>query len=321
MLLDRLIWRYYKYKSYWGAVIQYKVLHRPIKWSRWGGKKHILGTEECSKMIEKALAGNIPFAAARFGSVEMNAVLTVLQERLWGKREEDLYNEMKSSLRCNAGMFSNDEEGIEKFVDCYLQAAQKIDLLGIWFSEQEEYLIRKFMMRARVTPLKNLEPYYNESAPWSRALTGKKVLVVHPFAETIEKQYKKRSQLWKNGDFLPDFELITFKAVQTIAGQKDERFTDWMAALEYMEKEISMLEFDVALIGCGAYGLPLAVRIKDMGKQAVHLGGATQILFGIKGKRWEEMEFFRNFMNEYWVRPDALEKPLNSDQVEEGCYW
>lgn len=46
--------------------------------------------------------------------------------------------------------------------------------------------------------------------------------MVHPFAETIEKQYTKRSQLWKNEDILLDFELITFKAVQTIAGQTVE---------------------------------------------------------------------------------------------------
>ena len=27
------------------------------------------------------------------------------------------------------------------------------------------------------------------------------------------------------------------------------------------------------LIGCGAYGLPLAVAVNKMGKQAIHIGG------------------------------------------------
>ena len=48
--------------------------------------------------------------------------------------------------------------------------------------------------------------------------------------------------------------------------------------------------FDVAIIGCGAYGMPLAAMLKQAGKQAIHLGGATQLLFGIKGKRWEEIK-------------------------------
>ena len=46
--------------------------------------------------------------------------------------------------------------------------------------------------------------------------------------------------------------------------------------------------FDVAIIGCGAYGMPLGAMLKDAGKTVIHLGGVTQILFGIKGKRWDE---------------------------------
>jgi hypothetical protein len=34
-------------------------------------------------------------------------------------------------------------------------------------------------------------------------------------------------------------------------------------------------------------GLPLAAAIKAMGRPALHLGGALQLLFGIRGRRWE----------------------------------
>jgi hypothetical protein len=37
----------------------------------------------------------------------------------------------------------------------------------------------------------------------------------------------------------------------------------------------------------------------------VHLGGATQRLFGIRGKRWDERPFFQNLYNEHWTRPLA----------------
>lgn len=166
--------------------------------------------------------------------------------------------------------------------------------------------------------MKNLEPYYEEEIPWSRILKGKKVLVIHPFADTITAQYAKRERLWENNDILPEFTLITLKAVQTQCGEIDFRFPTWFDALNYMEKKI---DFDVALIGCGAYGLPLAAAVKEMGKQAIHLGGATQILFGIIGKRWEQSPFFKAFMNEYWVRPSEEEKPKHADRVEGGCYW
>lgn len=81
---------------------------------------------------------------------------------------------------------------------------------------------------------------------------------------------------------MPEFELKVLKAVQTLAGGQDDRFTDWFEALDYMYCEALKMEFDVAIIGCGAYGMPLAAKLKQAGKKAVHLGGVTQILFGIK---------------------------------------
>ena len=88
-----------------------------------------------------------------------------------------------------------------------------------------------------------------------------------------------------------------------------------------MEERISKIDFDVALLGCGAYGLPLAASIKRMGKKAVHLGGATQILFGIKGKRWEEIPKIAKLFNENWVRPSEEERPDNFSEIEGGSYW
>jgi len=65
----------------------------------------------------------------------------------------------------------------------------------------------------------------------------------------------------------------------------------------------------------------LAGYIKSLGKKAVHLGGATQILFGIKGKRWEERSDFKQLFNKYWIRPLETEKPINYKKIEGGCYW
>ena len=53
-----------------------------------------------------------------------------------------------------------------------------------------------------------------------------------------------------------------------------------------MYTEAVKIDFDTAIIGCGAYGFPLAAKLKAAGKQAFHMGGATQLLFGIKGSRW-----------------------------------
>ena len=94
-----------------------------------------------------------------------------------------------------------------------------------------------------------------------------------------------------------------------------------------MEDQIDKIDYDVCLIGCGAYGFLLAAHCKMKGKKAVHLGGALQLLFGIKGKRWEDPNYgfagknYLSFMNEYWVRPSKEETPTLSNSVEGSCYW
>ena len=121
---------------------------------------------------------------------------------------------------------------------------------------------------------------------------------------------------------MPKFEsLHIIKAVQSIGGVNNG-FHNWFEALDYMKREVDNTEFDIALIGCGAYGMPLAAHCKDIGKKAIHLGGALQLLFGIRGSRWEDNSYEqKNLMNDYWVRPLPSERPVEANAVENACYW
>jgi hypothetical protein len=78
---------------------------------------------------------------------------------------------------------------------------------------------------------------------------------------------------------------------------------------------------EIIILGCGAYGFPLASKLKAAGKQVIHLGGATQLLFGIKGKRWDNNPPTAALYNEYWTRPAPQEYPPGALKVEGGCYW
>ena len=51
------------------------------------------------------------------------------------------------------------------------------------------------------------------------------------------------------------------------------------------------------------------------------MGGPTQMLFGIKGKRWIESEKFETIINSYFVIPTNQDIPKDSNKVEGGCYW
>lgn len=132
-------------------------------------------------------------------------------------------------------------------------------------------------------------------------------------------QYQNREKPFENKKILPDFELITHMSVQSLGGHPN--FKSWFEALESMVNEISKIDFDIAIIGAGAYGLPLAAMIKGMGKKAIHLGGATQMLFGVYGKRWESKKEFQELINPHWVKPSKNETPSSAKNVENACYW
>lgn len=139
-------------------------------------------------------------------------------------------------------------------------------------------------------------------------------------------QYQVNSdKIFKNRDILPEFSHKVLPAVQSPGGISD-RFADWFEALDWMKSQMDNIDYDVALIGCDTYGFPLAAHSKRTGKKAVHLGGALQLLFGIKGKRRENPDYssiynYAELMNEYWVRPGDNLKLQNANKVEGGCYW
>jgi hypothetical protein len=168
--------------------------------------------------------------------------------------------------------------------------------------------------------MRDLEPYFS-ARPWSRALKGKRVLVISPFVDSIQKQYARRMELWDHPDILPAFELMTLRAPFSAGLVPPPQSTDWLKALEKMKNEMDGMDYDVVLVGAGAFSLPLAVHAKEQGKVGIHLGGSLQILFGIVGKRWKEIKDFKRFIKPSWRSPSPQETPNKCTLIEGGCYW
>lgn len=263
--------------------------------------------------------------ACRFGNTELQTVVGYLKIKYKGHSEEDdaYLEKWFTRLGQGAGFFPVDYQYLERFSKLILESGANADLLAMWHLNMEDFVIEEFAPNVDLTYLFRLEPWLAPNRPWSAALSGKKVLIIHPFEKSIREQYKKREKLFPGSDILPEFELITLKAVQTICEEKDDRFETWFDALDYMYEKALGIDFDVAIIGCGAYGMPLASKLKSAGKQAIHLGGATQLLFGIKGYRWENNypTKIATFFNDAWTRALAEETPKNAGTVEKGCYW
>lgn len=279
--------------------------------------KWIKETDDANRIIYDALMLDKPFLAARFGDAELRTLVYTLDYHYGVRKHFPEY--IKRAMHLNAGFFPPTDENLLRFGDILWSAAEKVDVYGVWYNLLEDYVIHMQSPDAEIVRLEALEPYRSTN-PWSRALAGKRVLVVHPFEDSIKTQYEKREKLFANPDILPNFTLLTYKSVQTNAGGTCE-YPDWFAALDAMYQDIKELDFDVAIVGCGAYGLPLSAKIKDLGKQVIHLAGATQILFGIRGARWDCRPDMQHYFNSDWIRPSEKERPQNAKAVENGCYW
>lgn len=295
--------------------------------------------DEVSEAIFQLLTSDKPCMIARFGSVELNALTNYIgvknhQGKIWKYITNEVpqwwWNDISLELMMtNAGFFPLSKENIARFSEMMLEEMPLVDLLGSWRPE-EKYVSENIRNSIKV-PLLTLEPYWAKK-PWSRALEGKKVLVIHPFAESIRQQYEKRELLFADKRVLPTFkELHIIKAIQSLGGESNG-FNDWFEALQWMKDEMDKFDYDVALIGCGAYGFPLAAHAKRTGKKAVHLAGVLQLLFGIKGKRWENPMYgavdfgiaglYPKLMdNDHWIYPSSAETPTISKSIEDACYW
>lgn len=264
--------------------------------------------------IAKHLLHQSPFLASRIGWTEASCIGTFLkngrkpdaglQERIWRY----------------SGVYPATAAQFEAFVETYLQALGAVDLLGTLCSPYEKQLVTEFGRSPILTELSSLEPYFSPE-PWSQHLAGLRVLVIHPFVESIRSQFEnRRTELFVNPRVLPAFELVLVRAPQTIAGNPGE-LPSWTDALNAMKDEVAGKTFDAAIVGCGAYGLPIGAFVRDLGKPCIHMGGATQILFGVTGARWRESATFRALETPAWSNPLESERPANWRKVEDGCYW
>lgn len=284
---------------------------------RYAGKP-LLSAEQGNEVIRRAVEAGKPFAAVRYGCNELATTIDCADMKL-GLRKE-IRDECMLSLCRNAGFFPKDKALAYRFGTQQAELAGQADLFGIWSWNMEDYAIATFgAPDCQVCIPRALEPYYF-AEPWTAALAGKRVLVIHPFEKSIRSQYEKRTQLFENPDVLPEFTLLTLKAVQS-AAYNETPFDTWFDALQYMYDEAMKLDFDVAILGCGAYGLSLACMLKKAGRTAIHMGGATQILFGIKGNRWDDHPVISKLYNQHWVRPLPEETPEKAKAVEGACYW
>lgn len=277
--------------------------------------------------LTQNIRGGKPFCAARFGGDELEvtqqwrrATTRAVISRVFDSfaAGDPLFTFFRARHRIQKrGLSPLNARNRERFARLMLDSMAEINLLGSWIPGEAWFAEQ--MPHAQFARKRLLEPYFH-SNPWTLSLEGKRVLVVHPFDESITKQYAKRATLFGSAQVLPEFTLLTLRPPRAHFGEI-RNADHWFQLLRQLTQEVLEKDFDVALIGAGPFGLPLAAEIKKAGRQAIHLGGALQIIFGIKGQRWEK-DKVSTFFNGEWVRPAPTETPSpKARKMSESSYW
>ena len=273
-----------------------------------------------SEVIRQALQNNKGALIGRHGTIE----LTTLLQYMRSKRVEP---EILKTLQRNAGVFPI--EATPAWLTEYSNATSNADAMAAgWYSPlamAELNFIKIIAPNAKKIPLRSLEPYYTPSDPWTRALEGQHVAVVSSFADSMRKQIDNINEVWPSANPLPN--NVTWSFIKSYyspllgSNQWPEPIESWKDAVTHLETQVIESGAKICLIGCGGLAMPLALRLKKKGIIAIVLGGSIQILFGIKGRRWETHPVISKFFNDAWIYPSPEEIPQNAKQIEGGCYW
>uniref|UniRef100_A0A6C0K0D2 Uncharacterized protein n=1 Tax=viral metagenome TaxID=1070528 RepID=A0A6C0K0D2_9ZZZZ len=276
----------------------------------------------CAKML-----GSSPAGVGKLGTIELELVYTYFKLGSLPPQPQRLL----TTLCRNAGLFPPTPAAAIQIAKELLDSLTAMTTLSPWW--QIEPTLELFQSKAPLAThvsLQSLECFLSPDPThwWTAHLPPKtRVLVISPFATTIQRQIpnldKALPNLWSK-DLI--FNTITMPLSWGIQSSEMQHkmlatYTNSVGLLEDLKKQMDTMPYDLVLVGAGLYSLPLVAHAVRQGKKGIHLGGATQLFFGIRGNRWDTMPQFQRFFNEFWTRPTAEETPAQFQQVERGCYW
>jgi hypothetical protein len=288
-----------------------------------------------ANVICDLIQSKTPFFVGKLGTSELNILLFYIRYR---KDEPTrVYPDViRTHIAKNGGVFPATDSSIDTWaihmINDILPAGDGYALWNPIYPIHEQTILDTFSPKSARFPLRSLEPYYVDNAAkrWTYVLGSQCIAVVSPFADTIQQQWNKRDSIWSGRSIWASDPpvLQTVRSgygpyLTATTGKWPRKVLEggWQAAVASVVDDVLKTRATFAIVGCGALSLPICYALKQLGVSSIHLGGATQILFGIQGKRWLQHSVISGFFNDAWIFPLAHEIPSLAGDVEGGCYW
>ena len=158
-----------------------------------------LSPEEANLLLYHRLRQGQPVLAGKLGSVESR----LLGEFRYGALGLARFSRRsRQQAHQNAGIFPIDDASLEIAAAELWMALQQLELLGCWPVEYQARLLMDLPQPPLRCEMPDLEPF-GHLLPWTAALEGLRVLVLHPFSRSFAQQWQRREQLFPQRPVLP----------------------------------------------------------------------------------------------------------------------
>lgn len=273
-----------------------------------------LNVDDGNQVIVDLLQQNEPFCVARLAGALSTISMSV------DRRVNPDVKSVQDAIT-NDGMYHNNNDELLQLIENYISGIQSADYLACFEQlviEEQKYFLEKFK-HIKTIHSRALESFYTDQTPWTKSLNDCRVLVVSSHTNSFSKQIADGNlpAIWNKDQ---QFEL--YKSYNTLANNKPHN--NCLETLSVMKDDISKLDFEVAILGCGGYGLMLCDHIKhELKKSCIYIGGSLQLLFGVLGRRWVSNTLVRERLNNFnnFIFPVDQDKIDNFETIEFGCYW
>ncbi|NCY20361.1 hypothetical protein EBX31_00200 [bacterium] len=300
-----------------------------LRWGRWARLRHDLPEEirRDEALVSGYLCDQGPCAIGKIGTTEM-MVLEYWDRWIrppWPRNAS--WWRPTQRLHHTAGFFPVEKNAILQWLPLYREALHALDLVPAWqtpgtyLSAYENRALSRYVPQAGRISLSALHPVH-PPASWLPNLCSLRWLVITPFEASIRAQLPHLEKLgFFPGECRPLLPQVRAHCRILRCPQlpylERPRHRTWFETLEELKTQMEREDFDVALVGAGAWSVPLVAHAKRLGKKGLHFGGQLQLLFGIKGGRWDHAGIY----NEFWIRPLPQERPEDFLKMENGAYW
>ena len=263
------------------------------------------------------------FLISRIGGIELDLYL---QYKLTGA--ESLINSYKYSImKKYAGYYDekDDPNNIIKYCDLFEKCYKNSEIImiananlssytklfainhpyytDIWPDQNSHSMIERLLKNKIAIDYHGILESFEYFNQWFPLLDGKKILIISPFDNEIRNQLQFKDELFPK-HFLkkyPNFRSVDYVHTYLTLDNYEKPHKNWFETYNYYCSQIDSKNFDIALLFCGCYAYPLSNYIYEkIGKSAIIVGGIGQLLFGIRGKRYENA-YFQRFMNTQWI--------------------